>query len=69
MTTSIFSMGYLALALASVAFWVVSRVRPLQVVPFGQLLSRLMKIRVNRIAIFAIWWWLGWHFFGQPFPN
>jgi len=69
MTTSIFSMGYLALAAASFVIWIISRIRPFDVAPFGQLLRRMMINRVNRIAIFAIWWWLGWHFFGQPFPN
>lgn len=69
MTTSIFSMGYAALAFASILTWIVSRVRPLQVAPFGHLLARLMNSRVHRIGIFAVWWWLGWHFFGQPFPN
>lgn len=69
MTTSIFSMGYLVLLLASVVTWIASRTRPNQVAPLGHLLARLMNSRVNRIAILAIWWWLGWHFVGQPFPN
>ncbi len=69
MTTSIFSMGYVALAIAALATWVISQIRPLAIAPFGHLLRRMMNTRVNRIAIFAVWWWVGWHFFGQPFPN
>lgn len=69
MRTSIFTAGYVALLIAGVVAWAIARRKPLSVAPFGVLLRRMMASRVNRISIFAIWWWIGWHFFGQPFPN
>ena len=69
MSTDVFSMSYLVLACAALGTWIYSRLRPFQIAPFGQLLRRMMVGRVNRIAVFAAWWWVGWHFFGQPFPN
>lgn len=69
MSADVFMLSYLLLAFAALATWVYSRLRPLRVAPFGQLLRHMMINRVNRIAVFAIWWWVGWHFFGQPFPN
>ena len=26
---------------------------------------RVGRVPVGRIAIFAFWWWLGWHFFAR----
>jgi len=69
MTTSIFTWGYAVLAMAALATWIISHIAPSRVAPLGTMLRRMMTSHTNRIAILAIWWWIGWHFFGQPFPN
>jgi hypothetical protein len=56
-------VGYAVLAMLGVALWAYSRFRPHEVSPLGQLLERLMSRRRTRLAIIAVWWWLGWHFF------
>jgi len=45
------------------AAWLIGRLRPDILAPFGLLVARLMHHRNNRLAIMIIWWWLGWHFF------
>lgn len=37
---------------------------------FGELCSAVMRYRVGplpvgRIALFGLWWWVGWHFFAR----
>lgn len=54
---------YLAVILVGFAVWLLGRLRPDKVSPFGDLISRIMHNRNTRIAIIVVWWWLGWHFF------
>jgi hypothetical protein len=55
--------GYASVITLAFALWGYSKIRPNQVAPFGTLVTRLMQRRRNRLAVLAIWWWLGWHFF------
>jgi uncharacterized membrane protein (DUF106 family) len=54
---------YLAVIIVGVGVWLLGRMRPDLVAPLGQLVARIMHHRNTRLAIIAIWWWLGWHFF------
>ncbi len=54
---------YLAVILAGFAAWLLGRLRPDLISPFGDLIARIMHNRNTRIAVIAVWWWLGWHFF------
>jgi hypothetical protein len=54
---------YLGVIAAGLVLWVLGRVRPDIVAPFGDLIARIMHNRNTRLAIMVIWWWLGWHFF------
>jgi hypothetical protein len=54
---------YLGVIAAGLLLWVLGRVRPDVVAPFGDLIARIMHHRNTRLAIIVIWWWLGWHFF------
>jgi hypothetical protein len=56
---------YLGVLAAGLALWVLGRLRPDLVAPFGDLIARIMHHRNTRIAIVVIWWWLGWHFFTE----
>lgn len=56
-------LEYLAVIIIGVAIWLLGRMRPDLVAPLGQLVARIMHHRNTRLAIIAIWWWLGWHFF------
>jgi hypothetical protein len=63
------STGYFVLVLLGIIIWEYSRMNPSRIAPFGELIRHLMQKRMNRIALIAIWWWLGWHFIGSPtFP-
>jgi hypothetical protein len=54
---------YLAVIVAGLILWLLGRVKPNWVSPFGDLIARIMHHRNTRIAIVVVWWWLGWHFF------
>ena len=56
-------LEYLAVIIVGVGVWLLGRMRPDLVAPLGQLVARIMHHRNTRLAIIAIWWWLGWHFF------
>ena len=57
------TIGYVILALVALALWAYSRLKPNTVAPLGVLFERLMSRRRTRLALVAVWWWLGWHFF------
>jgi len=59
-------IGYLLLLLAALSTWCWARIKPSTIASFGVLIRYLMQWRTNRIALIAIWWWLGWHFLGSP---
>ncbi|MFM2351623.1 MAG: hypothetical protein RL096_104 [Actinomycetota bacterium] len=54
---------YLAVILVGFAAWLLGRLRPDLISPFGDLIARIMHNRNTRIAVIVVWWWLGWHFF------
>ncbi|MBI3430089.1 MAG: hypothetical protein HY050_08580 [Actinobacteria bacterium] len=69
MISSVFTLGYFLGAIGAIALWIFSRTTPEKVVPLGSLLQKMLESRTNRVALIGIWWWVGWHFFGQPGPN
>lgn len=58
-------IGYLVLVAIGFALWAIGRIWPGRLAPLGVLIDRLLSRRRTRIAIIAIWWWLGWHFFSN----
>lgn len=54
--------SYLAFVAIAIALGAVGRFRPNTIAPLGELLSFIMSHRITRIALFMVWWWLGWHF-------
>ena len=69
MITSIFTFGYFVCAIGALSVWIASRTVPEKFTPLGPLLQKMLERRTNRIALLGIWWWIGWHFIGQPWPN
>ncbi|MDP1720540.1 MAG: DUF6186 family protein [Candidatus Nanopelagicaceae bacterium] len=69
MITSIFTLGYFLCAISAIALWIASRTIPEKIAPLGSLLQQMLESRTNRIALIGIWWWIGWHFIGQPWLN
>lgn len=49
-----------------IAMAAIGRLWPASFAPLGELLSLIMRHRITRIALFAVWWWLGWHFLVGP---
>jgi hypothetical protein len=54
--------GYLGFVALGIAFAAAGRLRPSLLAPLGELLRFIMQQRITRIALFMVWWWLGWHF-------
>lgn len=54
---------YVAVIIIGVVIWVLGRIRPDVIAPFGRLIDRIMHHRNTRLALMVVWWWLGWHFF------
>lgn len=54
--------GYLSFVGIGIALAAVGRLRPQTIAPLGELLTFIMSHRITRIALFMVWWWLGWHF-------
>jgi Family of unknown function (DUF6186) len=63
MNLSIPEWEYLGVIVAGFVLWLLGRLRPDLVAPFGDLIARIMHNRNTRIAVIVVWWWLGWHFF------
>lgn len=56
------SFGYLFFVALGIVFAAVGRLRPTVLTPLNELLNFIMAHRITRIALFMVWWWLGWHF-------
>lgn len=54
--------SYLIFILIGLALGSVGRLRPDKLAPLGELVENIMQHRITRIALFMVWWWLGWHF-------
>ncbi|MEY4961935.1 MAG: hypothetical protein RLZZ249_632 [Actinomycetota bacterium] len=54
--------GYLGFVVLGIAMAAIGRLRPEKLAPLGELLKYVMRHRITRIALFMVWWWLGWHF-------
>lgn len=63
-------IGYLVLVSLGFTLWAFSKFKPDAVAPLAKLIDRMMSRRRTRLAVVAIWWWLGWHFLANvPLPN
>jgi hypothetical protein len=55
--------GYLFFVVTAGVLWFLTRNgRSEKVASLRELLVRVLRYRVTRLAIFFSWWWLGWHF-------
>jgi hypothetical protein len=55
-------LGYLGFVSLGFVFVLIARLKPTALVPLGTLLRFIFQHRITRIALFMVWWWLGWHF-------
>jgi hypothetical protein len=58
--------GYLFAIAVGIALAAIGRLRPASMAPLTELLGFVMRHRITRIALFVVWWWLGWHFLVGP---
>lgn len=56
------NLGYLAYILVGFGLAIYGIARPQVLAPLGDLLNYIMGHRITRVALFMVWWWLGWHF-------
>lgn len=54
--------GYLMFVALGVLLAAIGRFRPSVLLPLNELVSFISSHRITRIALFVVWWWLGWHF-------
>ena len=57
---------FAAFGLAAVAIDVMAHRSGSRLVPVAVVLQTAMGRRTVRIAVFLVWWWLGWHFLVEP---
>lgn len=56
-------VGYLLFAITGFSLWFFTRGgRSEKIASLKELLSRAIRYRVTRLAMFFAWWWFGWHF-------
>ena len=58
----VIDFGYLAFVLIGFSLALVGKLKPNAIVPVGVFLRFIFQHRITRIALFMVWWWLGWHF-------
>jgi hypothetical protein len=58
--------GYLVAVAVGIALAAIGRLRPAAMAPLSELFAFVMRHRITRIALFVVWWWLGWHFLVGP---
>lgn len=54
--------GYLGFMVLGMVLWLIGKFFPSALSPLPTFLSFIFQHRITRIAIFMVWWWLGWHF-------
>ena len=57
------SFAYLMFVGVGIVLAAFGILRPQLFAPLGQVLTFIMRHRITRIALFLVWWWIGWHFF------
>lgn len=66
-TAALIVASYIGFVFLFLVLVLVGRRIPNKVARFGDMLAHVMKHRITRIALFMVWWWLGWHFLvGTP---
>lgn len=60
--------AYVVLALAIVVVEFVSRREDNEIPSFGEMVSLVTSVFLGRVALIALWWWLGWHFLARSGP-
>ena len=66
MSKTITYFGYLVIALIALASNFYAHRHPRKLMPLGALITKLMSDRSTRLALFAFWWWVGYHFLYAP---
>lgn len=64
-TRAITIAAFVALLVLAAVLVVAARVRPDRMGSFPELIAHLNRRRITRIAIIAVWVWLGWHFLAR----
>ena len=67
MTAALIVAAYISFVLLGLVLVLFGRSPKHNFARFGELLANIMQHRITRIALFVVWWWLGWHFLvGTP---
>lgn len=61
-SASLIVAGYIGFAILFLVLVLIGRRIPNRMARFGEMLNHIMRHRITRVALFVVWWWLGWHF-------
>lgn len=64
-TRTITVAAFAALFVLAAVLVVAARIRPERFASFPELVAHLGRRRITRIAVLAVWAWLGWHFLAR----
>jgi hypothetical protein len=59
---SAITWSYLVFIALGIGLAIWGKLKPNYLVGFPGLLTFIMRHRITRIALFMVWWWIGWHF-------
>ena len=59
---------YLLILSLGISIAIFARLKPNEVAPFSSVLNQILSNRTSRFVLTFIWWWIGWHFMGSPWP-
>jgi len=60
--------AYAVLALAIAVVELASRPEGSEIPTFSEMVSLVTSVFLGRVALIALWWWLGWHFLARSGP-
>ncbi len=66
---SIFSATYSALGFACIIVLILGEFTSKRLVPFSQVIRRVLATRTVRLSIWLAWWWYGYHFLIADIPH
>jgi len=59
---------YSCIIILGLGISVFAKLNPNTIAPFSSVLNQILSNRTSRFVLTFVWWWIGWHFMGSPWP-